>query len=693
MKGVTLAILLVSSVLCKSCSCSSGNSITSTSNDHASSTTVSFKPLSNDHVLTISDYNQFLSSLATQNSLSNISNLVASASLYKTLSGDPGIRTIVGPCKSDMVLPSGVIFPSNDLCTTYQPITATTTANCSSRSSSRSSICTPTTTMTLPFDLPSGVAPKCDVSVTKLCTPTTTITIPSQLPSGFSTPCFVKIVTASSTSTLCIPSTTITIPMSLPTGISIPCGLSVIIKSSSSSSSSVCTPRTTITIPHGLPDAISTPCDLRVVVAPPSSSSSATTSTSTSQVPVSTAIRTFNVPTLSTMVTPVVIPVIRTTNHAVTPILACVMPTPKSSANSNCDMSAMLSKISAMKSDKIEVKPKKTKKSLKRKSKRGKKGGKKDDKKGTKKSSKGDKKKKKSKGKDSDDDSKSKKLVSKRKSDRKVKSKGKYSDGDSKSKRLVSKRKSDHKVKKERGRRNRQSDRMNKIPDGNGLKYDKLNHQVNIPKHPPGRQPLIYTTTALCPGKVGARRGKGIGGDLNGRSKSGNLISSPITPKTLIIIKSLPASTATVITTATATEVLAFANFRTRTVTSYEVEPVTLTATQINAYEILKTKIKKFFVTKTEVATKKVTQRFTAIEPTSIYITSEIKVKVPTIQVVSHNKYHTVTIKEPAFVTVTSTLPAEVQVSLSAVVEKVTVTETRTKDPIEVIKSVTVVEF
>ena len=160
-----------------------------------------------------------------------------------------------------------------------------------------------------------------------------------------------------------------------------------------------------------------------------------------------------------------------------------------------------------------------------------------------------------------------------------------------------------------------------------------------------------------------------------------------IAKKASIITKSLPASTVT------ATEVLAFANFRTRTVTTHEIEPVTVTATQINAYEILKTQIKKLFVTTTDVETKRVTKRVTDTEPTSIYFTSHIKIKVPTVQLVSHDIYHTVTIKEPVFRTVTHTPPPETRISISAIVEKVTMTETMTAAPVEVFESVTVVEF
>lgn len=209
----------------------------------------------------------------------------------------------------------------------------------------------------------------------------------------------------------------------------------------------------------------------------------------------------------------------------------------------------------------------------------------------------------------------------------------------------------------------------NNNPDGNGLEYNCRN--------PSARKPLINTTSSLLPGN---RKFGGIG-------QRPNLSRPPIAPKPSIIVRTLPASTVT------ATEVLAFANFRTRTVTTHEVEPVTLTATQINAYEILKTKIKSFLVTTTEVETKRVTELVTTIEPTSIYFTSEVKVKIPTIQIVTHDNYHTITMKEPVFRTVTEVPPAVTRISLSAVLQKVTVTKTKTADPIEVIESVTVVEF
>lgn len=154
---------------------------------------------------------------------------------------------------------------------------------------------------------------------------------------------------------------------------------------------------------------------------------------------------------------------------------------------------------------------------------------------------------------------------------------------------------------------------------------------------------------------------------------------------------SLPVPTITV--TATATEIIAFANFRTRTKPTTMTEALTLTATQIDAYEVIRTKTVANTRTELDTVTTTVVSVSTEVMPLSLSFTEILSVTVPSLQMVTQDNYYTVTVKEPAFTTVTSIPPAITEISVSALLQTVTETVTTTAKPVEVFVSTTVVKF
>jgi hypothetical protein len=402
-------------------------------------------------------------------------------------------------------------------------------------------------------------------------------------------------------------------------------------------------------LPHALPSGVSIPCGLKVVVSAPVSS---------------TAIATFTVPNLTTATNNVVVPVLRTTSQAVTPILACLMPTP------------IRSRDFAAYSDEDDSISRNNRKKLKNHKKR-----------------------KNHRRQPQDDlDYQDQRVMND--------SDNSYPDNNDN---YRNDRRDDN-YNQDYNRRdgnynqdynrkqygNDSGNQSNAYPDGNGLEYNyNQSHQGPQPNGQyNNNNQMFYTTSVVCPlatatvkklpacsksasvlHKKGGKKGK-IGSGLSLDIGDQIMVTSVV-----------PASTVT------ATEIIAFANIRTRTLVKHYTTPVTVTATQINAYELLKTRVTKVSVTETDTQTNTVTSMVTKTTPESVLYTSYISVVVPTVQVMTNDVYHTVTIKEPVFQTITATPTPETHVSLSVMIQTATVVETRTANPVEVFVSTTVVQF
>lgn len=234
-------------------------------------------------------------------------------------------------------------------------------------------------------------------------------------------------------------------------------------------------------------------------------------------------------------------------------------------------------------------------------------------------------------------------------------------------------------------------------PDGNGLEYinnltnsqqqlqqEQQQIQQQLQQYKNG-QPIIYTTSVICPlaTAIASAANKSLTG-------TDTVTLSQITNSSFT---STVNTTVTTTATATATEILAFANFRTRTITQSLTTPVTVTATQINAYEVIKIQISRAPVTETVFSYQNYATTTTTTIPQTITVTSQVSVVVPSIYTIAQDIFHSVTIKEPIFQTIIFTPPPQVQVSISALIEKVTETLTITATPVQVVVSTTIIEF